>query len=365
MPVDFKDYYKVLGLERTADDAAIKRAFRERARKLHPDVNRSDPAAEEKFKDLNEAYEVLSDAGKRAMYDRFGADWQRYRDAGVDPNQPPQSRARPKQDDFESWFTGRPGNSSSGSGHTSFEYIDGTQNPGGSGRFSDFFNMLFGNQATNSRSSASSRRGASPRHRGEDTEVPVSVSLREAASGTSRHIQLQLPTPCTLCGGTGVARGAMCPRCDGTGLMLSQKTLEVRIPRGVRTGSRVRMAGQGTPGTGGGPNGDVYLVIDVDPDPQFERHGDNLREKISVPLYTAVLGGEVVVPTLDGRVAMAIPAGTQDGRVFRLKGKGMPPLNTHSGSGPGDLLVEIHVDIPDRLTPEELALFTKLRNLRQ
>lgn len=364
MPVDFKDYYRVLGVERSADDAAIKRAFRDKARKLHPDVNRTDPHAEDRFKELNEAYEVLSDSGKRAKYDRFGADWNRYRDAGVDPSRSantgtgtkPNSRAQ--QDDFETWFTG----TASQKGD-SWEYSESSSGSGG--RFSDFFNMLFGNQSSGSRSSSSSQRTRRPMpRRGEDSEVAVDISLREASAGTTRNIQLQMPVACTLCGGTGLARGAMCPRCDGTGLMLSQRTLEVSIPKGVRTGSRVRIAGQGAPGVAGGPNGDVYLVIEVTVDPTFERQGNHLRQKLTIPFYTAVLGGEVVVPTLDGRVAMTVPEGTQDGRVFRLRGKGMPSLAPKSEVA-GDILVEVHVAVPDDLTAEERALFIELRNLRQ
>ncbi len=362
MPVDFKDYYKVLGIERTADDAAIKRAFRAKARKLHPDVNREDPQAEDKFKELNEAYEVLSDGEKRKMYDRFGADWQRYRDAGFSSDTAGPSSSRPPVDDFESWFRSR--NGSAGTTSSSFEYVDGTQ--GGSGRFSDFFNMIFGNQGTSGgfRTASSATRPRQMRARGDDTEVAVDVSLREAASGTSRHIALQIPTACTTCGGTGVARGAMCPTCDGTGMMLTQKTLEVTIPKGVRTGSRIRMAGQGAQGIGGGPNGDVYLVISVAPDPIFEREGNNLREKVTVPLYTAILGGEMVVPTLTGRVAMTVPPGTQPGRVFRLRGKGMPVLNSKSNEM-GDILVDVQIEIPTALSDEERELFTKLRDLRQ
>ncbi len=361
MPVDFKDYYSVLGVERSADNAAIKRAFRDRARTLHPDINQTDPHAEDRFKELNEAYEVLSDKSKRAMYDRFGNDWRRYRDTGASagPAQPsgPKARPRPEPEDFETWFTG-----TATPGGGSWEYAEP---PSGGGRFSDFFNMLFGNQSGGGRSASSGNRTrkAMPQ-RGEDSEVAVEITLREAARGTTRHVQLQMPVTCTLCHGSGLARGAMCPRCDGTGLMFSQKTLEVSIPKGVRTGSRVRMACQGAAGTSGGPNGDVYLVINMRSEPQFERQGNNLRQKLSIPFYTAVLGGEVVVPTLDGRVAMTVPEGTQDGRVFRLRGKGMPVLAAKDGST-GDILVEVHVEIPEHLSGEERELFKQLRNLRQ
>lgn len=361
MPIDFKDYYRVLGVGSKADDAEIKRAFRDKARKFHPDVNRDDPSAEDRFKDVNEAYEVLSDPSKRALYDRFGENWQRYRDAGVDSDrgsrgQPP-PRAKAPPDDFETWFSG-----TASQNGDSWTY---TETPPSGRRFSDFFNMLFGSQNAGSRTSSSSQRPRrdSPQ-RGEDTDVAVEISLREAASGTIRNLQLQMPTTCTLCKGTGLARGAMCPRCDGTGQMRTQKTLEVSIPKGVRTGSRVKIASQGAPGIGGGTNGDVFLIIEVPADPTFERLGNDLRHTLEIPISTAVLGGEIVVPTLEGRVAMTVPEGTQNGRIFRLRGKGLPPLNPKDGKV-GDILVEIRVDIPQQLTEQEREIFTRLKNLRQ
>jgi len=361
MPVEFKDYYRVLGIGSKADDAEIKRAFRDKARKFHPDVNRNDPGAEDQFKEVNEAYEVLSDASKRTLYDRFGENLQRYRDTGVNSDRPPTAGPRPRPqappEDFETWFSG-----TASENGDSWTY---SETPTGGGRFSDFFNMLFGNQNGGSRPFSTSQR---PRRdapqRGEDTDVAVDISLREAATGTTRHLQLQMPTTCTLCGGTGVARGAMCPRCDGTGQMRTQKTLEVSIPKGVRTGSRVKIASQGAPGIGGGANGDVYLVVEIPPDPTFERQGNDLRHTLAIPIYTAVLGGEVVVPTLEGRVAMTVPEGTQNGRIFRLRGKGLPPLNPKDGKV-GDILVEIKVDIPQKLSEQEREIFTRLKNLRQ
>jgi len=373
MPVDFKDYYKVLDVERIADEATIKKAYRAMARKLHPDVNKDDPTAEERFKDLNEAYEVLSDPEKRKMYDRFGTDWQAYRDAGYSADTPrgsaggggtTGSRTRTQPDDFETWF--RTQANPSGGSTFSYEWVDGTDpSAGGSGRFSDFFNMIFGNQQAGGQRTTSGSRVRPPMaQRGEDIDVNVDVTLREAATGTARHVALQIPGPCPRCGGTGVARGGMCPTCDGTGVSMTQKTLEVTIPKGVRTGSRVRMAGQGGPGVSGGPNGDVFLVIHVADDPTFTREGNNLRERVTIPFYTAVLGGEATIPTLTGKVAMTIPAGTEDGKVFRLRGKGMPALNSKTGET-GDLLAEVHVAVPTNLSDEERELFTKLKNLRQ
>jgi molecular chaperone DnaJ len=357
-PVKFKDYYNALGVERTATDAEIKTAFRKKARELHPDVNRHDPTAEEQFKEVNEAYEVLSDAEKRRMYDRFGEGWQRYRDAGINPDEYGGPTGQTRQEDFESWFTG--GGPSAPSG--SWEWSERGGYKETNGRFSDFFNLLFGNETPGA---GARGRFTRPRPiRGDDLEVKTEITLDESAHGGSRQLTLQTPNPCPTCGGTGIARGAMCPTCDGTGAVSRTKTLEVKIPKGVKTGSRVRIAGQGGLGSHGGPNGDVYLVIEVKPNRRFERVGDNLKTTVKIPLYTAVLGGETVVDTMDGRVALTIPPGTQNGQVFRLRGKGMPKSGKDADKV-GDLLVSIDVELPASLSNEEKELFTKLRNLRQ
>jgi DnaJ-class molecular chaperone len=362
MPVDFKDYYSVLGVERSATESEIKTAYRKKARQLHPDLNRDDPHAEERFKDVNEAYEVLSDAEKRRMYDRFGEDWQRYRDAGVNPDDFTASSGRPggqaSYEDFEQWFTGAQPGAQSGS----WEWSERGGFRESNGRFSDFFNLLFGQE---SGGAASRDRFRRPRPvRGDDIEVAADISLKEAFTGTGRKLTLQAPVNCTTCSGTGLARGAMCPTCDGTGQVTKARTLEVTIPKGVRTGSRVRISGQGGPGSNDGPKGDVYLLITVRDDPRFERAGDDLKTTVKVPLYTAILGGETVVPTLTGRVALTIPAATQNGRLFRLRGKGMPRFGKKA-TGHGDLLVSVEVELPTSLSGEERELFTRLKNLRQ
>jgi molecular chaperone DnaJ len=364
MPVQFKDYYSVLGIPRTATESEIKAAFRKKARELHPDLNRDDPNAEERFKEVNEAYEVLADAEKRRMYDRFGQDWQRYRDAGIDPDDVGTStssgshRRTTTDDDFERWFTGT-GASSQTSGSWEWSERDGFRETGG--RFSDFFNLLFGNDGAGT---ANRSRFNRPRPmRGDDLEVEARISMNEAFEGTTRKLTLQTPAQCETCGGTGIARGAMCPTCDGTGQVTKTRTLEVKIPKGVRTGQRVRIAGQGGRGVNGGPNGDVYLLIQVEDDGRFTPEGKNLRSTVDVPLYTAILGGETVVQTPTGRVALTIPAGTQNGRVFRLRGKGLP--GSGPDSTPGDLLVTANIVLPTNLTDEEKRLFTQLKNLRQ
>jgi molecular chaperone DnaJ/curved DNA-binding protein len=349
-PVQFKDYYSILGVDRGADEKAIKTAFRDRARKLHPDTNRDDPQAEEKFKELNEAYDVLSDKEKRQRYDMFGADWERYQQADATTTAGPFAGTRrqaPPDGDFEAWFTGDPADGQ-------FEYRER------SGRFSEFFDLLFGGQqGGTSRTTFRNRR-----RRGEDLEIATSVSLREAVTGATRQVTINAPDVCTTCHGSGLARGVQCPTCDGTGTVTRIKRLEVTIPQGVHTGSRVRVAGQGGPGVGGGPNGDVYLAISVAPDSRFTIKGNNITTKAQVPLYTAILGGEIEVDTVESRVAMNIPPGTQNGRTFKLRGKGLPRLGSKSGER-GDFFVQTEVVIPDNLTDRERKLFTELRNLRQ
>lgn len=363
MPVQFKDYYSVLGIARTASESEIKSAFRDKARKLHPDVNRDDPKAEERFKEVNEAYEVLSDPEKRRMYDRFGEDWQRYRDAGIGPDDvgpsyTTGSRRTASDDDFERWFTG----GGQAPPNASWEWTEKGGYRETNGRFSDFFNLLFGNETA-----AGGARGqfSKPRPmRGDDLEVEANITLQEAMNGTGRKLTLQTPSPCATCGGTGIVRGGMCPTCDGTGQVTKSKTLEVTIPKGVRSGQRVRIAGQGGRGSNGGPNGDVYLNINVQQDDRFKIDGKDVHTTVDVPLYTALLGGETVVPTVTGRVALKIPKGTQNGRVFRLRGKGLPASGKKDGA-PGDLLVTANVVLPEHLSAEEERLFKELRNLRQ
>lgn len=347
--VQFKDYYDVLGVDRRADDAAIRSAYRAKARKLHPDVNRDDPDAEDRFKEVNEAYEVLSDSDKRRMYDRFGQDWQRYRDAGFTTASG--SQARGTNEDFGTWFTGSTQGASRGSPDES------------NGRFSDFFDLLFGGNGD--RQQGSYQRQARPL-RGEDSELEVDVSLDEAFHGTVRRVTLRSPTICATCGGSGLARGTTCPTCDGTGQVAHRRTIEVTIPPGVRTGSRIRAAGQGAAGRNGGPNGDVYLRVRMKDDPRFTRVGNDLSTTVDVPLYTALLGGEVIVQTITGRVALTIPAEAQNGKVFRLRGRGMPKLGRVSSDAErGDLLVTAVIHLPTNLSDQERQLLRELRDLRQ
>ncbi len=346
--VQFKDYYKTLGVNRDATEKEIRSAYLKQARKYHPDKNPGDIKAEERFKEINEANEVLSDADKRKMYDRFGEDWQRYRDAGFTGDEPagPPPGSGGSTADFGTWFTGQTGGQRYDFGDTT------TQQEG----FSDFFRTLFGN-----RGGFSNVRPA--RQRGDDLETSITVSFDEAYRGTTRRVDVQLQEPCPTCGGTGFAREAPCPTCDATGLVTKRRSLEVKIPAGIATGSRIRVAGQGGPGVNGGPNGDVYLRVTVADDPRFERQGNDLRTETPVPLYTAMLGGEVVVNTPTGKVALTIPPETPSGKVFRLRGKGMPKRGSKSKEH-GDLLAKVTITLPSKLSDREQELFKELRSLR-
>jgi DnaJ-class molecular chaperone len=354
---------------RDADEKAIRASYRKLARQHHPDLNPNDASAEERFKEINEAYEVLTDSEKRKLYDRFGEDWQRYRDAGFTGDEPV-GRAGPASgrssfdpNDFGRWYTGQSSQSGQrpGGAGTQTEWVFHDVEDEEGPVFSDFFQTLFGRDRPAGRERGSSFR-QQPR-RGEDAEVPVEVSFDEAFRGTTRNVQLQTQEICPTCNGSGLARGTTCPTCDGTGIELRTKTLEVTVPAGVATGSRIRVAGQGSPGVAGGPNGDVYLRITVRPDPRFERDGDNLRTEVEIPYTTAVLGGETVVPTPTGRVALTIPPETQPDRLFRLRGQGMPKLKGPKGQR-GDLLARARVTLPTKLTERERELFSELHRLR-
>ncbi len=337
--MEFKDYYKILGVPRDADQETIRKAYLRLARKYHPDVNKS-PGAEEKFKEINEAYEVLRDPEKRAKYDRFGADWERYQQA---------TGAQGGAADFAEWFFG-----------TRQRAQQRRQRR--SGDFSDFFDLLFGDLGDLFTSSTERVRMRARPERGRDYEHPIEVTLREAYRGATRRIDVKIDEHCSACHGTGLNGRDICRVCGGSGYVTRTKTLEVKIPAGVREGSRIRIAGQGGPGSNGGPPGDLYLRVHLVHDPQFTLDGDNLRTEVEVPLYTAILGGEVTIPTLDRPVVLRIPPGTQNGQVFRLRGKGMPSLRTGE---PGDLLVKVKVVLPTELTAEERRLFERLRDLRE
>jgi curved DNA-binding protein len=303
--MEYKDYYAILGVERKADEKSIKRAYRKLALKYHPDKNPGDKQAEEKFKELNEAYEVLGDPTKRAKYDQLGTSYNQWERMG-----------RGSGDfDWSQWTGGAPG------GATRVEFGDLGDLFGGG--FSDFFNAIFGGSV-----GAAGQRAAA---RGRDVKQRLSISLEDAYQGANRMVQV-----------------------DG-------RRLEVKIPAGAQTGTRVRLAGQGT--AGGRAAGDLYLDLEVLPDSRFQRDGDDLHADVQVDLYSAVLGGEVRVPTLQGDVVLTIPAGSQPDQVFRLKGRGMPRLRHPDQHG--DFFARLKIEIPKDLSAEDRALFEKLAKTRQ
>jgi len=345
--VSKRDYYEVLGVARDADENTIKRAYRKLAMKYHPDRNPDDKEAAERFREVTEAYEVLSDREKRARYDQYGH-------AGVDEQM---------QD-----FWGRGGFQDS---HAFRDFGD---------LFGDVFGEMFGFG------------GAGTARRGADLRYNLSLSLEEAATG--KEVELRIPkhgtcdmcqgsgarpgthpVPCPTCGGHGqvqVSQGFFavrrtcpachgagrkietpCPKCAGQGRVRIEKTVKVRIPAGVYDGAQVRVAGEGEAGTQGAPNGDLYIVISLKPHPIFERDGADLYCTMPVTFPQAALGAEVEAPTLQGKVRIRIPPGTEGGRVFRLRGHGVPDVRTNQK---GDLYVKVQIAVPKHLTPRQEAL---------
>jgi len=312
--MDYKDYYKTLGVDKGATEKEIKKAFRRLARQYHPDVNPDDPQAEEHFKEINEAYEVLSDPEKRRKYEQLGADWQRWQRTGGGPG----------DFDWSRWTAGQPGEGV----HVRYGTPEDLEDLfGGGSPFSDFFSQIFGGTGGGTRAGGFEYQVRA--QRGQDYEQPVEITLQEAYHGTSRVLQK------------------------------NGQRLEVKIPAGAKNGTRVRMSGEGGLGAAGGPAGDLYLRVTVLPDSHFERRGDDLHTTLTTDLYTMVLGGEVRVPTMAGEVVLTIPSGTQNGRTFRLRGKGMPRLR--QADEQGDLYARIEVQLPTGLTAQQRELFEELR----
>jgi curved DNA-binding protein len=324
--MDFKDYYSTLGVAKTATDKEIKQAYRKLARKHHPDVNPGDKAAESRFKDLTEAYEVLGDPAKRKKYDELGANWRAYEQAGAGQGFDPSQAG--------GWnvnFGGGP------TGYRTMTQEEMNEMFGGGNPFSDFFQTFFGGGDVGADESRTrGRRGRS--RAGRDVEQEIELGLEDAYNGTMRRLSIKH---------------------DG-----HARTVDVRIPAGVGDGSRVRVSGEGELGSGGAQSGDLYLRIRLAPHPRFERKARDLYTHVPVPLTTAVLGGEVDVPTLAGKsLRLKVPATTQNGQVFRLKGHGMP-ITGKSGEH-GDLYATVDVELPKTLSPEQRTHFEALKKLEK
>jgi len=349
-----EDYYEILGLSRDATSDEIKRAYRKLAVKYHPDKNPDDPEAEEKFKKVSEAYEVLKDTEKRQAYDQYG----------------------------HAAFEGGMGGMQGGGGvHVDpfeiFREVFGG-GAGGGGIFEEFFGGGMGG-----------RGGRSRAQEGDDLRYDMEISLEEAARGTEKEIRYRRTVTCRDCNGTGAASGSSavtCPDCGGSGYVMSQRgfmtirqvcprchgsgqivekpcqacrgegrsvetnTLKLKIPPGVDTGSRLRSQGKGEAGINGGPPGDLYVIVHVKEHDVFERQGDSLFCEIPIKFTIAALGGTIKVPTLFGKGSLKIPPGTQSGTVFRLRGQGMPRLR---GGGKGDQLIRVVIEVPKKLTLEQ------------
>ena len=333
MPVEFKDYYKVLGVERTASSDEVRKAFRKLARLYHPDVAKDKKSAEEKFKGINEAYEVLGDAAKRKKYDELGADWKQ----GAPRPGPGGGQAY----QTHAWRSGQPG-------------ADGVEFDGTG--FSDFFEQFFGGGA---RFNGGRGRGGFPEpevEKGQDVEAVLMVTLEEAMKGAVRPITLRRNKECPDCHGTGAKGREVCPTCFGMGHVPATENYKVKIPPGVRDGQRLRLTGQGEAGAGGGPRGDLYLRVRMASHPDYRVEGGDLYYDLDLAPWEAALGDKVSVPLLSGSLSIKIPPGTQNGQRLRIKDRGLPG----PGGKSGDLYVVARIQMPKEISGAEKALWEQL-----
>jgi molecular chaperone DnaJ len=349
--------YHTLGVSKTASQDEIKKAYRKLARKYHPDANSGDTSAEERFKQVQHAYDVLSDEEKRKTYDRFGT------------------------------ANGRPG---AGPGGVNVDFGDFDL-----GDLGDFFGGIFGGGGVGGRA----RRGRPQAVRGNDVETEVRLSFEDSLSGAEAKVPVELTVACSECGGTGARPGTApvicpecngrgvkaesqglfalsqpCPRCRGNGTVIEEpcpqckgsgrerrlRTYTVKIKPGVKDGTKIRLKGKGEAGSGSGPPGDLLVVTRVEPSPLYERRGDDLVVQVPVSFPTAALGGSVEVPTPEGAVSLKIPSGSEDGKLLRIKGRGAPRLN---GSGKGDVLARVRIQVPKRVNKRERELLEELRKV--
>jgi curved DNA-binding protein len=337
MAANIKDYYQVLGVQRTASDDEIKKAYRKLARKFHPDLNPGDKTAEEQFKQVQQAYDVLSVAEDRKLYDEYGENWRAVKSGAGAPPPPGWERAQRASRGAEA-------------GGFDFDFGDfgGFRSAGNEGF--DIFEEIF---------NRSGRGRSARRARGRDIEAELELSLEEAHRGGRRTLQMQTAEVCPACNGTGVKDGKTCDTCGGAGEVLRPKTIDVNIPAGVRDGSTIRLAGQGGAGSNGSEAGDLYLHIRFRPHPIFSVNGDDLEVELPIASWEAALGAKVEAPTIDGKVEVTIPPGTNSGQRLRLRGQG---LNKRKG-GRGDEYVRVKIVVPKDVSAEERRLYEELRRI--
>lgn len=332
------DYYEVLGLKKGASAEDIKKAYKKLAKKYHPDLNPDDKKAEEAFKEINEANEVLSDPEKRARYDEFGF-------AGVDPNFDPEA-ARQAQSGFRYTSYGNGADFDLGDLGNIFGDIFGGRDVHFGGDFGSF----------------RSGRRVDPNmpQRGESLRLALDLSFEEAVLGCTKSVRTERIEPCTECGGSGRSAGSTCKLCRGKGAVKRRKTVNITVPAGTEDGETLSLHGQGGAGKNGGPAGDLLVEVSVRPHPAFRREGPDICSDVKISFTQAVFGAEIEVPTIDGRVKYKIPPGTQSGSTFRLRGKGVPHPN---GRGRGSQLVTVHVETPHDLTREQAEALRKFESL--
>jgi DnaJ-class molecular chaperone len=348
--MEFRDYYKTLSVDRSANQAQIKAAYRKLARKHHPDVNPNNKDAERRFKEINEAYQVIGDPEKRKKYDRLGADWERGE----------------AEEEMRRRYASEAGRSTGG-----------RTGAGGFSDFSDFFESFFSGGSGAGQGARAGRQSggfgytfSTEPPRAPDVEAAIQITLEDAVRGARRRVELNAEDECDNCQGQGVLfeeessgkarviRAAKpCPKCGGTGVIRNRRTLEITIPPGVTDGTRMRLKGQGGRAPRPELNGDLYITIRLKPHPVFTVSGRDLKCELPVWDYEAVLGAEVTVPTIGARVSLKIPARSQTGRVLRIKGRGLPARGKEPA---GDLLFEVRVLAPNDLTEEERGLFVRL-----
>ena len=332
MPLEFKDYYQTLGVSRGASDDEIRKAFRKLARQYHPDVAGNKSGAEDKFKAINEAYEVLSDPEKRKKYDTLGPNWKQGAEFRAPPGwgSAPGARRGQAMPDFEFQGTG----------------------------FSDFFEQLFGSRGARGDGTRRPPPGFGTEdfaERGNDIEADLMITLEEASKGSIRSVSLRRQVPCAKCRGAGMANNKVCAECRGSGVIEKVDSHKVKIPAGIHQGQILRLAGQGEPGSGDGPAGDLFLRIRYAKHPDFRVEGSDLHYDLDLAPWEAVIGTSLSVPTLDGSVNIKIPSGTKSGGKLRVRGRGLKTKETA-----GDLIVTTRVQVPTNPSADETSLWEKI-----